>query len=144
MNRTLENRMAYSMTISPPYRLSSPIFLYNEDIPKIKRWLRKFSRHYVIYSEFDNESRLHYHLSVWIHDITKYHKTKYLLAGKLGYIKTKLLKTSFDLLRWHLYCIKDQPEMKKSFPRVEYRKVIRRSTAPRANSKQKTIYDYFQ
>ncbi len=142
MNRTLENKMAYSMTISPPYRFNRPTYLYNEDIPKIKRWLNKFSRHYVIYSEFDDESRLHYHLSVWIHDLIKYHKTKYLLNNKLGFIKTKLLKTRLDLLRWHIYCIKQQHLMQKHFPRVEYRRIVRRR-AQTIIENRKTIMDYF-
>ena len=62
MNSPLENRQHYSVTISPPYRLFDPVYLYNEDIPIIIRWLNKFSKHYVIHSELDSTSRIHYHL----------------------------------------------------------------------------------
>ncbi len=143
MNRSLENRHHYSVTISPPYRKFDPVYLYNEDIPVITRWLHKFSKHYVIYPELDSGSRIHYHLSVWIHDMMKYHRTKYTMDRKVGFVKTKRLKTTYDLLRWHLYCTKDYYLNKKRLPKVRYHKRSRAALPPCSPPRRKTIYDYF-
>ncbi len=143
MNSPLENRQHYSVTISPPYRLFDPVYLYNEDIPVIVRWLNKFSKHYVIYTELDSSSRIHYHLSVWIHDMMKYHRTKHIMDRKVGFVKTKRLFTKYDLLRWHLYCNKDYYLNKKRYPRVRYVRRNRAALPPCSPQERNTIYNYF-
>ncbi len=122
MNRTLENGHLYSITISPPYRLFDPLYLYNDDIPIIVRWLRKFSKHYILFTELDNESRIHYHGTIDIHDLIKYHRTKCYIQRSLGFIKIKLLKTPQDLLKWTFYIRKDYYINSELFPFVIHHK----------------------
>ncbi len=124
MNRTFEKPVSWSITISPPYRHFSPEHLYAEDIPVIRRWFRKFSKHYILFSEFDDESRLHYHGTIYINDMIKFHKTRYHMSTKVGFIKIKLLKSPLDLLRWTFYIRKDYHFMYKDFPFIIYSKKI--------------------
>ncbi len=116
MNRTLENPKLYSITITPPYRLIDPLYLYNDDLPILVRWFRSFSKHYILYTEFDDTSRIHYHGTIQVHDLIKYHRTKYRIQKSIGFVKLKLLKTPLDLLRWTFYVRKDYYMNYKLFP----------------------------
>ncbi len=129
MNRTLEKikqkkleTKIYSITISPHYRFNDPTYLYNEDIRIIIRWFRKFSKHWILFTEFDEASRIHYHGTIYIHDMIKFHKTRWYLNQKLGFVKIKLLKTVIDLLRWNMYIRKEYYMMYKSYPLVYHTK----------------------
>ncbi len=121
MERCLEKNM-YSMTISPPYRLFDPEVLYHQDTPLICNWLRKFSDHYIMFTEFDPNNRIHYHLTVRIKDKIKYYKTKYSLERILGFVKTKRLIKPIDLLRWTMYIRKDYYINYKIFKFIIYKR----------------------
>lgn len=139
MNRTPK---IYSITISPPYRLFSPEYLYNEDIPKIRRWFKKFSKHFILFAEFDESSRIHYHGTIYIDDLIKFHKTRYHFQYRVGFVKTKLLRTFIDLLRWTYYIRKDYHLMYKDFPFIMHTAVTKRIII-KLPPKQLTIMDYF-
>lgn len=105
----------YSITISPPYRLFRPGELYEQDSYVLRRWLNKFSKHYCLYPEFDKHSRLHYHGIVKIDDLTKYHRTKYIIDKGLGFVRIDKLKTSIDHLRFLIYSMKEWAQNKETF-----------------------------
>lgn len=122
MNRTLENTNLFSITISPPYRLIDPLYLYNDDLPILVRWFRRFSKHYILYTEFDDMSRIHYHGTIQIDDKIKFHRSKYRIHKSVGFVKVKLLKTPNDLLKWTFYCRKDYYVNYKLFPYIIHHK----------------------
>ncbi len=138
---TLENPVIWSITISPPYRLFRPKYLYNEDIPTIRRWFRTFSKHYILFTEFDSESRIHYHGTIYINDLIKFHKTRYSFSCRVGFVKVKQLRTQLDLLKWTFYIRKDYHIMYKDFPFVMHNKIIKRTKRPK--SVTKSILEYF-
>ncbi len=117
MNRTLENPNLYSITISPPYRPFDPVFLYNDDLPIIIRWFRKFSKHFILFTEItESDSRIHYHGTIDIHDLIKFHRTRCYIHKSLGFIKIKRLVKSIDLLRWTFYIRKEYFRNGELFP----------------------------
>lgn len=123
MNRTLENPHLYSITVSPSYRHFDPLYLYNEDIPVIIKWFRKFSRHYILFTEISEEtSRIHYHGTIDIHDLIKFHRTRCYIQKSIGYIKLKRLKTPIDLLKWTYYIRKDYHKNHELFPFIIHKK----------------------
>ncbi len=122
MNRTLENSKLFSMTISPSYRLFDPLYLYNEDLPMIVRWCRKFSKHYIFFTEFDDVGRIHYHGTIQIDDQIKYYRTKPYIDRSFGFVKHKRLKTPLDLLKWTFYCRKQYHLTFKLFPFIMHHK----------------------
>jgi len=109
-NRTIEKMALYFVTISPRYRPSNPLALYNDDISDIRRYFNRMSRHYILYPEWDAYSRLHYHGIITIHDTMKLHKQKYLLDRVLGYTMFKPIKTFDDHLKTLYYSMKDWPK----------------------------------
>lgn len=122
MNRTL------AITISPPPRAESPQYLYDCDIGTIRRWLNKFSHHYLLYPEFTIDSRLHYHGVVHVDDFTKFHKTKNTFSKKFGFVKVKPIGTTAKYcikahLGWLAYCKKQYGEC---FLKAFYYKKLRR------------------
>ncbi len=138
MNRTPK---IYSITISPPLRPFAPLYLYNEDIPIIRRWFKKFSKHFILFAEFDESSRLHYHGTIYIHDLIKFHKTRYHFTYRVGFVKTKLLRTSNDLLKWTFYIRKDYHIMYKEFPFIMHTAKVKKVIKPKLI--RKSIMDYF-
>lgn len=133
MNRTL------AITISPPPRNSSTEFLYNNDIYVIRRWLNKFSKHYLIYPEFDLSSRLHYHGVVRVEDFTKLHKTRHSFSRTLGYVVTKPLKESRDNIAWLQYCKKNYGECPCDL--FMYKR-LKRGTKPKNTTGTKSLLDF--
>lgn len=123
---TLENfpyvmRNRYSVTISPPYRKGRPKVWYDYDVYAIHQHFNRFSRYYMFVPEFDDNSRLHYHGVVYVHDAIKHHKTKHILDNTIGFSKFILLKTYHDHLRWLLYCNKNETP----FERIIYKRLPR-------------------
>ncbi len=133
----------YGITISPPFRNYSPEFLYNKDTPIIIRWLKRFSKHYIMFSEFDDSSRLHYHGTIYIDDITKFHKTRYNFSERVGYVKLDLLKKNKNLLTWTMYIRKQQYYMSKDFPFYYHKKNIKIKKLKQKEVVKKNIYYYF-
>lgn len=99
----------YFITISPPRRALAPSILYQQDIYVIRQYLNRCSDHYILYPEFSNKSRLHYHGIVRITDIIKWHKQKHQFDKVLGYTQIDLLKTHKDHLRSLVYSMKEWP-----------------------------------
>ncbi len=141
MNRTLENPKIWSITVSSPYRHFRPKYLYQEDIPIIRRWFRSFSKHYILFTEFDDSSRIHYHGTIYIHDMIKFHKTRYAFTSRVGFVKIKQLRTPMDLLKWNFYIRKDYYLMYNEFPLVIHTKIIKKFIKPKHIPK--TIMDFF-
>lgn len=107
MNRTIEKNGVYAITISPPYRKRSPDYLYSDDKLVIRRLLNKCSRHYLLYPEFDERSRLHYHGIVYIHDLVKWHKhVKHNIDRMIGFTLIKKIRTIDEHIGWINYCKK--------------------------------------
>lgn len=115
----------YGLTISPPYRNDRPKKLYKGDVYLLQKWLNKFSKMYSIYPEFDNNSRLHYHITLDICDLTKYHHTKYIVDKTIGYVKLNTLKTNLDLIGWQCYCQKDYWLNREHLTRTTYKRLRR-------------------
>ncbi len=140
MNRTLKKNILYSITISPSYRLSDPLFLYNKDIPLIIRWFRKFSKHFILFTEIcESSSRIHYHGTISIFDIIKFHRTRYNIQKNIGFIKLKRLNTTLDLLRWTYYIRKDYHSNYKLFPFIMHLNKPKRITPKVKHSNSLTI-----
>ncbi len=116
----------YGITISPKYRTIDPDILYNEDMRIIRRWMNRFSSHYVIVPEFaELTARLHYHGTVIIADMIKFYKTKYRIDKEIGFVKIDLLKTFKDHLRWNIYIYKNYWKTRDHYDLVIYGKVKR-------------------
>lgn len=125
---------SYAITISPPYKAyNSPSFLYNGDKPLITKYLNRFSNHYCIYPELDNNNRLHYHGIIDIKDMIKFRHIKYEMDRILGFIKIdkfieKNNKTKFQhKLTFLIYSMKQWPLNKDYFIKpIIYKKLQRR------------------
>lgn len=101
-------RMYFGITISPPPRFNSAKALYIEDKYVIQRELNKVSHRYILYPEFDNKARLHYHGFILIHDKTKWNKqVKHVLDKTLGYTLLSTFKNFKSQLGWLCYCRKE-------------------------------------
>lgn len=108
-------------------RVGSPRDLYKEDTIYIRRQLNKFSNLYIIYPEFDNTERLHYHGIITITDNVKFHKTNYLL-GKLGFTKWIKIKSNKENLRSTIYSMKDWALNRHIFDKpILYKKNVRKT-----------------
>lgn len=96
----------FALTVSPRYRSIKPETLYEQDKYSLRRLLNRMSTHYILYPEFDKNSRLHYHGVVECHDLIKFHRIKYLFDN-IGWTKLDPLKTFMDRLRFIIYCQKE-------------------------------------
>lgn len=110
MNTTL------ALTISPPLRFGSGTklrnpnkYLYQEDMRQLKA-IFKYIRcgTYIVWPEFDEKGRLHYHgtISFDVNQWVRFHKYAIHKLRLIGFCDTKILKTFTDKLRWLLYCRK--------------------------------------
>lgn len=134
--------MFYSITISPRYRASTPIFLFNSDEPMIRRYLNKFSRYYIIYPEFDDKVRLHYHGILRVHDMLKYRCIKHTMDRMIGFTCIKKINTFNDKLKWLIYCQKQWASNIHLFEKpIIYRRLKRKRVVPK--EEKKNILDYF-
>lgn len=97
----------YAITISPPIYRGRQEYIYEEHSVLIRRHLNKFSSYYLLYPEFSQDARLHYHGVIRIKDFIKYGKTKHMLDRQVGYTNIKHLLSHIDHLRWLMYCKKE-------------------------------------
>jgi len=114
MNTCTQN---YALTISPPKRSDYKSFRnpyaiqYIEDCSFIRSILayNKIYR-YILYPEFDDKQRLHYHgvMTLDYTQKTRVYKHAMHKLQQLGFVDIKPLYTFLDNLRWVIY-------MKKSF-----------------------------
>lgn len=136
----------YALTVSPPHRNRSPRYLYNSDSPYLIRQLNRCSDHYILYPEFDDKGRLHYHGVVRINNKMSWGFVKYNIDSALGYTCLKPLETNIDHIRWLLYCRKEydskvlSPIMPKALKKGRPRMVIKQSDIK--PYKNRTIMDY--
>lgn len=96
----------YALTISPPESNRDPRKSYSEDRDSITQLMTPFSDHYMMYPEFTELGRLHYHGLVYVSDKIKFYHTKHLL-GILGFCMWKPLRKYSDQLNWLIYCMKN-------------------------------------
>jgi len=105
-----------ALTISPPNRMKGTKlrnynrFLYEEDILHI-RAVFKYNKinSFIIFPEFDDKGRLHYHGTVTLNtnQLTRWHKHAECKLRLMGFIDYKPLRGFLDRLRWIFYCRKD-------------------------------------
>lgn len=100
----------YAITISPPYSPEHIKHLHCQYTYEIRRWCNKFSKHYMMYPEFDDETRLHYHGVIRVEDWIKFHKTRLTFQRTVGFVKIKPLTTFRRHLGWLMYCQKHTKE----------------------------------
>lgn len=103
------------LTISPPIRTNNKMsnpnkMIYDQDIIQITQILKynKISS-YIIYPEFDEKGRLHYHgkLNLDNNQYIRYHKHAIHKFRQIGFVDSKLIKTHIDSLRWLTYISKN-------------------------------------
>lgn len=99
-----------ALTISPPLNIHlNKNELHQKYIVIIVRFLRRCSKHYIIYPEIQHTTaRLHYHILFRMDDTTAYYKGFHLIQ-RLGHCKCDPLRTEKDRIRWVLYIRKDTP-----------------------------------
>lgn len=113
MNRKLEKftsivlRDFWALTISPPMRTGKPTYHYVSDRNIMTHYLNTYSDHYIMYPEFTNDGRLHYHGIVYIKDKYKFYHTKHYMEH-IGFSMWKPLKTHKDHMTWLIYCLKER------------------------------------
>lgn len=107
MDKAYRTNHFYAITISPPKYNGNPTYAYNDQLYYIRRWMNKFSNHWLLYPEFDLNSRLHWHGVVQIHDKTKFHKTRHQFQKMVGFVKVDVLVTAMDHIRFLQYCKKE-------------------------------------
>lgn len=117
--------MDHCFTISPPYRLCDPEALHKKYTIDIARELNKFSRHYCLYPEFDDNQRLHYHGIVRVHDKIKMYKIKHKL-DMIGWTKIVKPDDFINKLRYLIYCQKQYAEIQEHYPPIIYMRQRRR------------------
>lgn len=100
----------YALTVSPPYRTQSPTYLYNSDKPWLQKQLNRCSDHYIMYPEFDERGRLHYHGIILLRSISSWGFVKSTIDKNLGFCCLKKLGSFRDKLGWLLYCTKEHQE----------------------------------
>lgn len=105
-----------AITISPPHRsdniaFSDPnLMTYLEDRSYIRQILNyNRIRRYIIYPEFDDKGRLHYHGTITLdhNQYVRFHKHAIHKFRRLGFTDIKSLKEFDDKLRWSYYIKKN-------------------------------------
>lgn len=97
-----------AITLSPPAFTGDFVERYHtEFLPELVRFLRRCSKRYMVYPEFTDMGRLHFHGLFYIHDKTAMLKGLPRLQ-KLGFIKLDKIKTFGDHLRWVIYMSKER------------------------------------
>lgn len=111
---------SFAFTLSPPIRLKPLLQFKNPnrvrfdlDAADIRAILARSRMHrHIIYPEFDNKGRLHYHgiIDMTIHDYVSWHKsTKHRFERTIGFTDLKELTTFQDKLKWNIYIRKSWP-----------------------------------
>lgn len=112
-----------AFTLSPPHRFTSGTdlknpnrVLYEEDKNQIKSIL-KYIRcgTYILYPEFDDKARLHYHgiINLDSNQKVRFYKYAHCKLKQIGFVDFKPLKTFEDKLKWVIYMSKHWPETKQ-------------------------------
>lgn len=99
-----------AVTISPRNRVdkyNTLKWIFQNDASDICLLLRKCSKNFTIYPEFDVNSRLHYHGIVYVHDNIKWHKHTKPGLDKIGYTLIKEIKDYKNKDKWLTYCTKE-------------------------------------
>lgn len=96
----------YFITISPKYRLQDPLLLFHDDIRFLRPQFNKFSNHYIIYPEFSDQSRLHYHGIIYINNTLKYNKSKWRIDVHLGFMYCRYINDHKENIKSILYSSK--------------------------------------
>lgn len=147
--RDIYNKMF--ITISPPPRLGKPSVLYGDDMHVIQWVLRKIKR-YIIYPEFDEKRRLHYHGMIIMtasERCTLYKECIPKLTSLLGYVDTSEPKNFNENLRTVLYCQKEWNDTKHIldiespiFPKKKTKSQAKLSPLP--SELDEGIFQYFK
>lgn len=102
---------ALALTISPPERVNrwnALKTIYRDDSIFINNQLRKCSKKYSIYAELDANGRLHYHGTVYVHDMVKWKKSVLPSFKRvIGFTKVKVIADEENSDRWQGYCLKE-------------------------------------
>lgn len=134
----------HEITISPRYRLKDPLTLLKEDKKIIRRYLNRFSKLYILYPEFDNKQRLHYHGMVEVHDKIKLFRTKHLIDKNVGWTKIGAIATYNDQLKWLMYCKKNKGDYIGTFKPIIYKSLRKRVKAIKPNDLDEGILRWYQ
>lgn len=74
---------------------------------------------YVFYPEWTEQGNLHFHGTIWEKNIKQYGDFKFTWSFMYGFTKEKPIRPPYGIVGWHLYCRKDQHEVRyKKFMRV--------------------------
>lgn len=97
-----------ALTVSPKPIVGDYLEKYHtEFLPIIVRFLRRCSKRYIMYPEFTDTGRLHFHGLVDVIDKVAFCKGIPLLQ-RLGFVKIDKIRTLGDRLRWIIYISKDR------------------------------------
>lgn len=102
----LDSETTYAITLSPPFVANRPDWLWQEYRPIIDELIRPLCKSYIMYTEFSNEGRMHFHGVLHGYDKIKYYRTKYKIHRAIGFSCIKPLISFKDKLQWMLYCQK--------------------------------------
>ena len=141
MNGTTRKLGNYTIavTISPPRRDQSIRYSLKNDTYIIRRWMNRFSKHYMVYPELSPDMRLHYHGIAILTDPVKLYKTKHIINRQLGFSMIKRINTFDNKLIWLIYCRKQWGEM-KGFQPIQYKRYRRRRKPPKSSKLLLTDY----
>lgn len=84
------------VTISPPLRKANNQFHIFADDMMIIKYIRRCSKHYMIYPEFDIKGRLHYHGLIYISDPMKWYKQILPMFRKIGFVDVQIIGRTFE------------------------------------------------
>ena len=103
-NQSLE----IGFTLSPkPQRCNADRHLFVLWSERLHKELKKFSKYYSYYHEFDKSGRLHFHGVLEPYDIIKFKRSSGCLR-KLGFVKYEMKFK--NRVKWIEYCMKDIKE----------------------------------
>jgi len=146
-----------AITISPPLRYNNKLFKnpnkcqYMDDLIFI-RHVFHYNRigSYIIYPEFDQKGRLHYHgtLNLSHDELVRFYKHAVHKLGNLGFVDHKRLLTFMDKLKWSIYCKKefgltrDILEIQSPIMSIGDKKTVK--CVKVQEIKTPTLFDYFK
>lgn len=104
------------ITISPPTSLLKLGYRHQDYYDRIDPVLRRIGKSYILYPEFDDKGRLHYHGFIHGYDQIKYFATAHKL-NRIGWTKIDKIKSWLDNLRLVIYC---QKQWRKTSQVFEY------------------------
>jgi len=153
-----------AITISPKHRTHGTLYvnpqrhLYLDDRMIIAFYLKKSNiTRYIIFPEFDEKGRLHYHgvLTLNHHQFVTFYKQTYFKLSRLGFVDVKQMSTFEDKFRWSIYMKKnwgitkdileiDVPIIKHQIiPTPRKKKTINADIISEGRSLNCSLFDYF-